>query len=54
MVRFDFDVVSDPLPRKRIPHQPGVPGEVRRQGENSVPAPSGDGGEERPVADEAS
>jgi hypothetical protein len=53
MVHFDFDVVSDPLPPKRIPPQAGTPGAARKQGENSAPASSGDGGEERPVADEA-
>jgi hypothetical protein len=54
MHRFDFDVVSDPLPARRIPGPPRAPGAAEKQSESRAPAPKGDGGAAKPASDEAS
>jgi hypothetical protein len=49
MVRFDFDVVSDPLPPKAIPPQPApARNESRRRPEGAGEAPAPAAGEDAP------
>jgi len=53
MLRFDFDVVSDPLPPKRIPARPRPQGAADQQDESGTPAPAGDGDPALPTSEDA-
>jgi hypothetical protein len=53
MPGFDFDVVADPLPPRRIPPPRGTSDPVRKHGGDAGPAASGGSGEAAPLAEDA-